>query len=442
MNHACDHAEECALGSQAGSPAPLVSTAFGRFTGFMGRQKRNYRVAVTRSAFGSFLFNLTGQYDSIYTVALGAGSVELGTVNSIGNAVAAAIAVPVGWLADRYGFKRLYVLGTGLLAGVALIYALASSWEAIVAAMILYAVAMRLTGTGCSVISADSVHNEDRVTAQNICAAFSSILSMIAPLAAAPMVTAFGGMNAQGIRPLYYVRFAGYGLVLLFVAVQTRDISTTHQGKVSAGLGDAFKQLLQGGDHLGKWILISALTSLPMAMTPPFLQVFAHEIKGADQYVLGAMGTATILARLVFGVPFGRLADRIGRKKAIYVLTPLWYASHLLLIVSPGPITLILAGALWTFYYINSGVTGAMMLEIVPLDEIGKWSGLQGLFRGLVTIPAPILGGLIWQKLGPAYVFLVPLVVDLLIRMPLLMSVPETLNLGQQSPGGRSADRS
>jgi len=154
------------------------------------------------------------------------------------------------------------------------------------------------------------------------------------------------------------------------------------------------------------------------------------------------MGTATILARLVFGVPFGRLADRIGRKKAIYVLTPLWYASHLLLIVSPGPITLILAGALWTFYYINSGVTGAMMLEIVPLDEIGKWSGLQGLFRGLVTIPAPILGGLIWQKLGPAYVFLVPLVVDLLIRMPLLMSVPETLNLGQQSPGGRSADRS
>jgi hypothetical protein len=84
---------------------------------------------------------------------------------------------------------------------------------------------------------------------------------------------------------------------------------------------------------------------------------------------------------------------------------------------------------MWTFYYINSGVTSAMMLEIVPVEEMGKWSGLQGLFRGMVTVPAPILGGLIWRELGPAYVFLMPLLVDLLLRIPLLITVPETLNL-------------
>jgi MFS family permease len=406
-----------------------IETVIGRFTGFLARQKRNYRVAVTRSAMNSFLFNLTAQYDSIYTVALGAGSVELGTVNSIGNGVAAAIAVPVGWLVDRYGFKRFYVLGMGLLAGVALIYAMAPSWYAIVAAMILYAVAMRLTGTGCSVISADSVGNEDRATAQNLCAAFRSILSMVAPLAAAPLITAFGGMNAAGLRPLYYVRFVGYGLILLFVVAQLRDVRSTGKAPLNAGLVSGLKQLL-GGDHrLRKWIIISSLTSLPVAMTPPFLQVFAHEMKGATQYVLGAMGTATILARLSFGIPLGRLADRIGRKKVIYLLTPLWYASHVLLILSSNSLTLIVAGALWTFYYINSGVTGAMTLELVPVEEMGKWSGLQGLFRGMVTIPAPILGGLIWKELGPAYVFLVPLVVDLFLRIPLLTTVPETLNL-------------
>ena len=406
-----------------------LETAVERFTGFLARQKRNYRVAVTRSAANSFLYNLTAQYDSVYTVALGAGSVELGTVNSVGNAVAAAIAVPVGWLVDRYGFKRFYVLGMALLAGVALIYAMAPNWQSLMAAVILYTVATRLTGTGCSVISADSVGNEDRATAQNLCASFRSILSLIAPLVAAPLVTAFGGLNAKGLRPLYVIQFVGYAMVLIFVAARLRDIGGGSIAKVDDGLMSGFRELLAGSRRLKKWVVISSLTSLPVALTVPFLQVFAHEVKGANQYVLGAMGTATILARLVFGIPLGRLADRVGRKKVIYLLTPLWYASHVLLIFSFSPLTLIVAGALWTFYYINSGVTSAMTLELVPVEEMGKWSGLQGLFRGLITVPAPILGGILWKNLGPAYVFLVPVVVDLVLRLPLLATVDETLAL-------------
>ncbi len=419
-----EEAKACALAS-------AIARLVGRVTGFINRQKRNYRVAVTRSAVNEFLFNLTAPYDSIYTVALGAGSVELGTVNSIGNGVAALIAVPVGWLVDRYGFKRFFVLGTGLLAAAALIYAAAPSWHAIVGATMLYTIAVRLTGTGCSVISIDSVANEDRVTAQNVCAAFRSVLSMLAPLLAAPVVTAFGGMTLEGIRPLYTMRFVGYALVFLLVATQLRDIRGTSAAGATPGLASGLRQLFEGRSPLRRWVVISSITSLPLATTLPFLQVYAHEVKGADQYLLGAMATATIVTRLASGIPLGRLADRIGRKKVIYLLTPVWYASHLLLIFSSSPLTLILAGALWTFYYIDSGITGAMALELVPVEEMGKWSGLQALFRGMVTIPGPILAGLIWEKLGPSYVFLVPLAVDLFIRIPLLTSVPETLHMAQ-----------
>ena len=74
-----------------------------------------------------------------------------------------------------------------------------------------------------------------------------------------------------------------------------------------------------------------------------------------------------------------------------------------------------------------SGLTGAMSLELVPVEQIGRWSGLLGLLRGVVAIPAPILGGLIWDSLGPAYVFIIPLAVDLLFKIPLLATIPETL---------------
>ncbi len=409
--------------------ARVIAGPVERVRGFVGRQKRNYSVAVTRSATNQFLYNLTAQYDSIYTVALGAGSVELGTVNGLGNGVAALVALPVGWLVDRYGFKRFYVLGTGLLAGVALMYALAPSWQIIIAATMLYNIALRLTSTGCSVISLDAVENQDRVTAQNLCAAFRSILSMAAPLLAAPLVTAFGGITREGIRPLYLVRFAGYTLVFLLVATRLHDVQNGNTGHTSPGLRSSLKQLFEGGQPLRKWLAISSLTSFPLAMSLPFMQVFAHEVKGANQYVLGAMATATILTRLLFGIPLGRLADRIGRKRVIYLLTPLWYGSFLILMWAESQLLLILSGALWTFYYVNSGVTGAMALELLPVEDTGKWTGLQGLFRGLVSVPAPILAGWLWRELGPMYVFLVPLVVDLIIRIPLLTTVPETLDM-------------
>ena len=149
------------------------------------------------------------------------------------------------------------------------------------------------------------------------------------------------------------------------------------------------------------------------------------------------MATATVVARLAFGIPIGRLADKIGRKRVIYLLTPLWYASNLLLAFSTGPITLVLYAAFQAFYTISSGATNAMSMELVPVEQQGKWSGLLGLFAGLLTIPAPIIGGLIWRELGPVYVFLIPIALDLVLRVPLLSTIPETLR--GPSPGEMGA---
>ena len=415
--------------------ARAANKAIKRAIGFIGRQKYNYRVSITRSAANNFLLNLTSQYDSIYTVELGANSVELGTINSIGNGISALISTPIGWLMDRYGLKQLYLVGMALMAGSALVYGLAGSWQTIIAAIILFSISTSFIGTGCSVICADSVQNKDRATAQNICVTIASLLGMLAPLVAARLVTTFGGLNVDGIRPLYFFRFVGYILVFLFLTTQLRNLKSTIEAETRTGLGfvEDFKQLFVVKGPLKRWLIIASLTWFPMAMTAPFLQLFAHQVKGANQYLLGVMATATVLMRILFGIPLGRLADKIGRKKVIYLLAPLWYASNLLLVYSVNSVTLILAGALQTFYFVSSGVTNAITLELVPVKQMGKWSGLVGLFRGLVTLPAPILGGLIWDHLNPVYVFLIPIGVDFLLKLPLLTTIPETLG-GDKEP--------
>jgi len=246
----------------------VIGRITGRVKGFIYRQKHNYRVGAARLSANNFLLGLTSQYSAIYTVGLGADSVQLGSLSSVGGAISALISAPVGWLMDRHGIKRLFLLAVVFTAGGSLLYALAPDWRFLVAAAALASVATSLSTTGCRVICADSVHSKDRVTAQNVCSTLASIARMISPLVSAYLVTVFGGMTVEGIRPLYYLQFVGYGLVFLLVVVQLREPQREQLADVETGFGFIadFRHLFEGRGDLRRWIAVSTLTALPMAL--------------------------------------------------------------------------------------------------------------------------------------------------------------------------------
>ena len=164
-----------------------------------------------------------------------------------------------------------------------------------------------------------------------------------------------------------------------------------------------------------------------MGMVMPFRYVFANEIKGADQFVLGAMVTASALVPLFLGVFLGRLADKIGRKKVMYLSMPFVWASNLLLIFAPNPAFLIVAGALQGFFMIGGLPSRAMARELVPPEQMGRWLGILNFCSMLFSASAVYLAGVIWDNIGPEYVFLTIIATDILIRIPLLTGMPETL---------------
>jgi MFS family permease len=246
----------------------IVSRVTGRVKDFIYRQKHNYRVGTARLSAHNFLVGLTSQYGAIYTVGLGADSVQLGSLSSVGGAISALISAPVGWLMDRHGIKRLFLLAIVFTAGGSLLYALAPDWHFLIAAAILASIATSLSSTGCRVICADSVQSQDRVTAQNVCSTIASIARMMSPLVSAYLVTVFGGMTVEGIRPLYYLQFAGYGLIFLLVVFQLREPQREQlaAAKTRGNFVADFRHIFEGREDLRRWIAISALTSLPMAL--------------------------------------------------------------------------------------------------------------------------------------------------------------------------------
>lgn len=151
--------------------------------------------------------------------------------------------------------------------------------------------------------------------------------------------------------------------------------------------------------------------------------------------MLGMMVSASALVPFLVGVPAGKLADRIGRKRMIYLVTPVAYFSNLLLILAPCPAALVAVGFLQGFYMVGMLLTRAMTAEMVPAERMGRWMGTVGLFNGLVAASAAFIGEFIWDSAGPAYVFLTAVCIYLGLRIPLLIGMPETLGTRNAANG-------
>jgi MFS family permease len=408
----------------------VAKKAFGaisRGVGFYTRQERDWKVSAVRTNSTMFFYRLVLPYLSIYTMALGATGTQLGIVNSVGMGVAGIVGPLSGWLIDKIGVKRIYLIGIVILAGAYLIYGLAQSWVIIIVAMVAYWLGNNTSIQGCSVICGNCLKSEERATGMSICETFGmGLLGLAAPMVGAWLVTAFGGVNVEGIRPLFYVCLAGVVATFFLILTQLSNRRWGNTREAGFGFFQGFSQVFKQGRNLKRWLIIATLTGMEMGVVTPFIQPFAHEFKGADQMVLGAMVTASALIPLTMGILFGRLSDKIGRKKVIYITIPLIWASYLMLIFAPNAGFLIASGAFQGFFMIAGIIVGAMGRELVPPEQMGRWMGIISLFRMLFGAGLVYLSGIIWDSIGPQYVFVAIMALNL-IRIPLLMGMPETL---------------
>jgi predicted MFS family arabinose efflux permease len=108
---------------------------------------------------------------------------------------------------------------------------------------------------------------------------------------------------------------------------------------------------------------------------------------------------------------------------------PLFWLSNLLLVAAPSPVFLLLAGMLQGFYFIGGPIASAIERELVPPEQMGRWLGINRFFRMVLSAILALTAGIVWDKIGPQYIFLAFVAVDLLVRLPLLVSIPETLHV-------------
>jgi len=395
------------------------------------KQERAFKVNLARNVSQNFFLTTTQQYQSIFIVALGAKAIQLGFGNAIAGIASVGAALFVGWLSSRYRIKSIFMLGVTLIALGSLFFVTATDWWMVIPALAVMTFALRVTSTVCPTICGSCLRSHERATGMALCDVVSALPRLVAPVIAAYLVTVFGGLNAQGIRPLYLVQFAGLCLTFvmiwkLFIDPQAMTLARTKRTE-DASFIQNMRRLFSETRHVKSWIVYASLVGMPIYLSGIYWTLFAAQVKGADQYVIGQMTMAMWVIPIVFSFPMGKLADVIGRKRTIYLLTPLSLVSMIILIYARSSAELIISSFLLGTVVLISVFQTTMTTEIVPPQLLGTWLSVLAIFDGVVgLVIAPALGGLIWDVISPIHVISL-MIGTTIAAIPLFLLIPETL---------------
>ncbi|MBQ9970263.1 MAG: MFS transporter [Oscillospiraceae bacterium] len=400
---------------------------------FWKAQKPAWRVTVIRTSLERFGYKLVLPYLSLYVILMGATTTQLGLVTSLGLITAGLIGPWLGQQIDRHGPKKMYIFGIAVLILGYIAFGFAKVWQVAALGMFLHQMGQTLGGQSCANICGNCLTNCDRGKGVMVCETLAAgALGMLAPMLAGWIMVNI--MNVHGdvtdpnqVRPLFFITLI-CTVISLFVVIFKLDVRDWGTGlKTKHSVIKDGVAILKADINCVKWVFINSVSRLPNALVIPYLQLFASEVKGATAEELAIMTTAIALTSVLCGYMAGVIGDKIGRKKVLIALILLYCAGLLLLINLNDNRWLILVGILAGFQEIGAALGGSIQHELVPARIRGRWSGVNSLFGSMVSASMAALAGMFWDNLGPQWVFLIYIGFEMLLRIPLLVSLPETL---------------
>lgn len=401
----------------------------------------NIRILATRDALLAINAGLTGGLDTLYMKeVLGADAVLLGLFASIWSAVFLLFVLVGGWISDRYDRKKTLLIGTVLTLPNPLILALAPSWEWLILTNILGAIGLALATPAQVAILFTSVEQSYRSRALAVISTLSSLANTLTPPLGGLIVRQLGGLD--DMRIIFAIQTILASAVWLYTAKNLHVKQAAGERKMKGlleAVRDIFSQM-RGVYRLSRerkatpWLYISFTGPLAWDIVGSLWTIYAAEVCRTPLYVVGLLVSVYGITHVLLQLPLANLADQKGRKKVILMTRPFLYLCLGTLLVGGTlrtwvwtPFLPILAWVMRSIGDSSGPSWTAISTEVIPAELQSQWEALKSFIWRITSIPASLLGGYLWN-INPRFPFIISLVIDGLIRFPILIyKVPETL---------------
>jgi len=349
------------------------------------------------------------------TQTLKASVASLGVIEGVAECTATVLRIFSGWLSDRIGRRKPFMLfGYGLSTAAKGAMGLAASWSAVLALRFTDRVGKGLRNPPRDALIAESVPAAQLGWAFGLHRAMDTIGAVLGPLAAFALLRAFPGE----LRRIFLLAAVPAAIAMVVLAVWVRAPRGTPAGSARTLLGE----LGSLGPTVHRFIMVAAVFSLG-GSSMAFVLLRAGQAFSAAQVPLVYALYNVVYASLAW--PLGALSDRIGRRPLLFAAYLSFAACYALLAWNASAVGVVAAFVgLGMHSALLEGSQRSMLADLAPGSRRGTAYGLYYAAVGAALLPASIIGGLLWDHVGPRATFSVGAALALLAALLFALLLP------------------
>jgi MFS family permease len=337
---------------------------------------------------------------------LGVGIAFIGLIEGLGDSAATILKIVSGWASDRLGQRKgLTTMGYFLSTIAKPFLYIASTGGAVLAIRLAERSGKGVRTSPRDALIADSTAPETMGRGFGFHRALDTF-GAVAGIAIAAAIVYFMQRGEFALTWSTFRMLVAIGvipaalsvLLLIFFVHEERAVRRKREEIGAAAAGRGFDRRFR------IFLAIMVLFTLGNSAT-------AFLILRADNLGVSALNILLLLILFNFAYasisyPFGRLSDRIGRKRVIVFGWGVYALTYLGFALASAPWHMILLFALYGLYFgAAEGVTRAFVADMVPVERRGTAYGLYHGAVGFSLLLASVIAGVLWQAISPSATF-------------------------------------
>jgi MFS family permease len=327
---------------------------------------------------------------------LHASKTSIGLIEGMAESTASILKVFSGWLSDRLGKRKALIFwGYGISVFSRPILATATSWVHVLVYRFTDRIGKGVRTAPRDAIIADSTRQEILGKAFGFHRAMDTVGAMIGPGIAFLLM----GIFHDRLQTVFWISIVPGLFAILTIALFVRDVKGdrgTERPRISLrGLDVKFRMFLA----------VVALFTLGRT-SDAFLVLRAQDL-GVRAGLIPILYLVFNLVSASLSTHAGIVADKVGKRRVIlgsYLLFSLVFVGFAFATSSLH--AWLLFGIYGIFVAVNEGVQRAYVATIIRPEIKATGYGIYHTTIGLAALPSSVIGGALWQNIGPQALFL------------------------------------
>ncbi len=350
--------------------------------------ERNVTIASAAILLIGFGEELWTKFLPKYLEALGATAPIVGLFGTGQDFFDAVYQYPGGWLSDRYGRRRAFLVFIALASVGYLVYLFSPSWPVVFVGLALSLAWHSMASPAIFAVIGDSLPRERRAMGFTLQSILKRVPIVIAPIIGGALIASRGVLSGVHIGLIITLGLAAVtALLVLRINIPVKRAEAINMRGVWQSFHTALKRLL----------ISDLIIRTCEGMTGVFAILYVTNVLHFSVARYGTLIAIQMTTSILVYIPAGKIADRVGRKPFV-IATFLSFALFPLAVVFATSFALlVVAFVIGGLREIGEPARKAMIVDFARDDLRARSVGLYYLIRSLSITPAAAIGGLLWK---------------------------------------------